>query len=464
VPTSLITSLTNLRGGTQIHKCISTLAKNNLISRIQHQSYDGYRLTYGGLDYLALHAQLKSDTIYSVGNQIGVGKESDIHVVASSGGRRLVLKIHRLGRISFRTVKANRDYLRKGSSGSWMYMSRLAAMKEYHFMCALRDAGFPVPEPVGWNRHTVVMELIDAFPLRQISKIPDPPSLYAQLIALILRFAKFGLIHGDFNEFNILVEELGKSGKTIAQEDEDESEGAPKTEDKDIVLNPIVIDFPQTLSISHPNAEFYFDRDVNCIKTFFQRRFHFTSDEPGPFFADAIADAGNGEGVRRLDLEVEATGFNKKLAKELEKYMKEVGVDGDANGETNGEGEEHEFEDLAGVAEEDSESAPAPASYDVQAATDSVAADDLAVKSSDTTGLADEMVVLQLSTQNLDALQHSTAALPDQDAYTDIASQAGKPFSRAGTVARGGKGYSHAGTASSRRTVNPAKVAKGWAI
>jgi RIO kinase 2 len=335
-----------------------------------------------------------------------------------------------------------------------MYMSRLAAMKEYHFMCALREAGFPVPEPVGWNRHTVVMELIDAFPLRQISKVPDSPSLYAQLISLILRFAQFGLIHGDFNEFNILIEERGKSGKTIAQEDEDESEGAPRTEDKDIVLIPIVIDFPQTMSISHPNAEFYFDRDVNCIKTFFQRRFHFTSDEPGPFFADAIAEAGKGEGVRRLDLEVEATGFNKKLAKELEKYMKEVGVDGDANGE----GGEHEFEELNDVAEEDSEIAHPSTSDDADVSTDNATADGLAVKPSDPTDLADEMVVLQLSAQNLDALQHSSTALPDQETPVDMASQAGKSF------ARGGKGYSHAGTASSRRTVNPAKVARGWAI
>ncbi len=43
-----------------------------------------------------------------------------------------MLKIHRLGRISFRTVKANRDYLRNRHGGSWMYMSRLAAIKEHH--------------------------------------------------------------------------------------------------------------------------------------------------------------------------------------------------------------------------------------------------------------------------------------------------------------------------------------------
>lgn len=37
---------------------------------------DGYRLTYGGYDYLAIRALSKRDSMYSVGNQIGVGKES----------------------------------------------------------------------------------------------------------------------------------------------------------------------------------------------------------------------------------------------------------------------------------------------------------------------------------------------------------------------------------------------------
>lgn len=37
---------------------------------------DGYRLTYGGFDYLAMRALSKRDSMFSVGNQIGVGKES----------------------------------------------------------------------------------------------------------------------------------------------------------------------------------------------------------------------------------------------------------------------------------------------------------------------------------------------------------------------------------------------------
>jgi RIO kinase 2 len=330
VPTPLISQIASLRGN-GVHNCISNLAKIGLIAKVKNAKYDGYRLTYGGLDYLALHTHTKASTVYSVGNQIGIGKESDIFVCASETGKQLVLKLHRLGRISFRTVKANRDYLRNRQSGSWMYMSRLAAMKEYEFMKALHREGFPVPTPVGQSRHTVIMELIDAFPLRQISKVGDPSTLYAELLSQIVRLAQYGLIHGDFNEFNILVEER--------QEKNDK-----------IKLIPTIIDFPQMVSIDHANAEYYFDRDVACVKRYFDRRFGFTSDEPGPFFKDATKVV-----VKRLDVEVQASGFSKKMAKELELYMKEHGIDGDsivegevprnANDEDDEEEEEEEDEE-----------------------------------------------------------------------------------------------------------------------
>lgn len=309
---------------------------------------DGYRLTYGGLDYLALHAHQKSKAVYSVGNQIGVGKESDIIVVANSTGTQHVLKIHRLGRISFRTVKNNRDYLRNRSSASWMYMSRLAAMKEYAFLNTLRDNGFPVPEPVAQNRHTIVMGLIDAFPMRQVSSVPDPATLYSELLEMILRLAEHGLIHGDFNEFNILIKEVEVTPEEKEAEESDSKE--PSKSEPEIKLVPILIDFPQMVSVDHPNAEMYFDRDVNCIKRYFKRRFHFTSDVPGPFFSEAKKRLAKGAG-KRLDVEVEASGFSKKMAKELETYMKEVGVDGDAR--LDADGNEVEVSDEEDDDEED---------------------------------------------------------------------------------------------------------------
>lgn len=301
---------------------------------------------------MALNAHQKQKVVYSVGNQIGVGKESDIVVVAHSSGSQRILKIHRLGRISFRTVKTNRDYLRHRSTGSWMYMSRLAAMKEFAFMKALRENGFAVPEPIAQNRHTIVMELIDAFPLRQISKVPHPEALYSELMDIILELARFGLIHGDFNEFNILIKEIADpngKGKAPANEEADDS-------DENVRLEPVIIDFPQMVSIDHVNAEMYFDRDVNCIKRYFQRKFHFVSDVPGPFFADAKKNFLKNPG-KRLDVEVEASGFSRKMARELETYMKEVGADGDAGPARDDLDDEDEDEEEEEDSEEEEEEA-----------------------------------------------------------------------------------------------------------
>ncbi|KAJ4412988.1 Serine/threonine-protein kinase rio2 [Gnomoniopsis sp. IMI 355080] len=355
VPTSIIEKTAHLRGGASgVRKSISNLAKNGLIGRVKEAKYDGYRLTYGGLDYLALHTYSSRKEVYSVGSRIGVGKESDITMVADNDGVQKVLKIHRLGRISFRTVKTNRDYLKKNKqSGGWMYLSRLSAMKEYAFMQALREEGFPVPEPIAQSRHTVLMSFVDSYPLRQIAHVPDPASLYADLISLILRLAKHGLIHGDFNEFNILIKE------EKAEETDELPDGADKTEASDAVtLVPILIDFPQMISMEHQNAEMYFDRDVNCVKRFFERKFHFINTKPGPFYKDAKKTVGKDD-AKRLDASVEASGFTKKMLKDLEAAIREQagskdddGLDGeetsdyeDSDSQSDREGEEAVDED-----------------------------------------------------------------------------------------------------------------------
>lgn len=141
VPTVLIVQISGLRNG-GVNKILGSLAKRNLVAKVQnskctpHFSFpynrkrtvvlcvvhsvnlmviedDGYRLTYGGYDYLAMRALSKRDTLYSVGNQIGVGKESgmcrgvllyrdsnadrasDIYIVADNEGKEMVLKLHR---------------------------------------------------------------------------------------------------------------------------------------------------------------------------------------------------------------------------------------------------------------------------------------------------------------------------------------------------------------------------------
>lgn len=102
------------------------------------KKYDGYRLTYSGYDFLALHTMMKRGSVHAVGNQVstvvarspphtsnaprhpshtqcpmchtcfvqvGVGKESDIFLVSNAEGEQMILKLERLGRVSFRNIK-----------------------------------------------------------------------------------------------------------------------------------------------------------------------------------------------------------------------------------------------------------------------------------------------------------------------------------------------------------------------
>jgi RIO kinase 2 len=155
---------------------------------------------------------------------------------------------------------------------------------------------------------------------RQIEEIADPAALYSTLMQLILRLASQGLIHGDYNEFNILVYEDGR---------------------------PILIDFPQMVSIDHPNAREYFERDVECIKTFFARKFRFEADDV-PRWEDV-------ERTGKLDFEVEASGYGGKLAEEMEWFHREISVVTDNYRSERPEGKESEDEEESDEMEEGQE-------------------------------------------------------------------------------------------------------------
>ncbi|XP_072137422.1 serine/threonine-protein kinase RIO2 [Mobula birostris] len=280
VPPSLIASISNLKHG-GCNKVLRELVKHKLLAYERTKTVQGYRLTNTGYDYLALKTLSSRNVLNSVGNQMGVGKESDIYIVANEEEQQLALKLHRLGRTSFRNLKNKRDYHKHRQKMSWLYLSRLAAMKEYAYMKALYDRGFPVPKPVDFNRHAVVMELINGYPMCQVHQLNNPAATYNELMDLIVKLANHGLIHGDFNEFNLMLD------------------------DDDHVT---MIDFPQMVSTSHINAEWYFNRDVKCIRDFFIKRFNYES-ELYPTFKDIRKEAS-------LDVEIEVSGFTKEFQKD----------------------------------------------------------------------------------------------------------------------------------------------------
>lgn len=328
VPRNLIASIANLRHG-GCHKVLSSLLRDKLLSHDQSCGYDGYRLTNSGYDILALHSLKTRGLIGALGDRIGTGKESDIYIAATPEGKQIVLKFHRLGRTSFRDVKKKRDYfmmnaMKKGKNGggdlpnSWLFLSKISALKEYTFMKALHSVGYLTPDPIGQNRHIVVMSLVRGIPLYQLSASRVSPlqaeCIFLQSMSLAKRLCFHGLVHCDLNEFNIMVDMSG-GVQSHASEDNDVAThyvrhtGLPVDDDERGLLSahnptlatlvkdgtgeivteeapkpieilpdgepkPIVtlIDFPQMVSYRHPNAEELFYRDVECLKRFFTKK------------------------------------------------------------------------------------------------------------------------------------------------------------------------------------------------
>ncbi|KAJ8493496.1 hypothetical protein OPV22_015217 [Ensete ventricosum] len=301
VPAELVDRIAGLKhGGT--YKVLKNLLKHKLVHH-DSSKYDGFRLTYLGYDFLAIKALVNRGVVAAVGRQIGVGKESDIFEVAAEDGTIMVMKLHRLGRVSFRAVKSKRDYLKHRSSYNWLYLSRLAALKEYAFMKALGEHGFPVPDAVDCNRHCVVMSLVQGYPLVQVKQLQNPDEVLETIVGLVVRLAEHGLIHCDFNEFNIMID------------------------DNEQVT---MIDFPQMVSVSHRNAKMYFDRDVGCIFKFFSKRFNLSYQEAEDRYDETEADV---EEIERpsfssiakttgfLDKELSASGFTRKDQDDIEKFI-----------------------------------------------------------------------------------------------------------------------------------------------
>lgn len=318
VPTSLVASIADLKHGGS-HKILRELTKHKLVCYEKSGRVEGYRLTFSGYDYLALKALTTRGSVQSVGNQIGVGKESDIFIIADEEENQHALKLHRLGRTSFRKLKQKRDYLKHRKCVSWIYLSRLAAVKEYAYMKALYDNGYPVPRPIDFNRHAVVMELVDGHPLCQVHDVSDPSALYSDLMELIVRLGSFGLIHCDFNEFNLIINDSDKV---------------------------TVIDFPQMVSISHPNAQWYFDRDVQCIRDFFLRRFSYES-ELYPRFADV-------KRLHNLDVKVAASGFTRDMSDSFDEVAADFKASEDGSMHQADDEDKHQSEELDESEDEDS--------------------------------------------------------------------------------------------------------------
>lgn len=74
-------------------------------------------------------------------------------------------------------------------------------------MQLLNENNFTTPKPIDTNRHAIVMSLVEGSPLCHITKISSQKEikyLFEKAREMLIKFAENGLIHGDYNEFNLI--------------------------------------------------------------------------------------------------------------------------------------------------------------------------------------------------------------------------------------------------------------------
>lgn len=196
------------------------------------------RLTISGMDCIAINC-LRREGLEKMGSKINIGKESDIYYGVYKG-EEVALKFHRLGRTSFKTVKNNRDYTKEKTD--WFKINKLSCKREAEYYEVVK--GMDIPKFYNSNRHIIVMELLSHKALYTV-RVDNPETIFNKMVDFVRDLWHKGYVHGDFNEFNVMV-------------------------DKD---NIKVIDFPQCVSNTHKMALEYLKRDFECIETFFSKKY-----------------------------------------------------------------------------------------------------------------------------------------------------------------------------------------------
>jgi RIO kinase 2 len=223
---------------------LDKISKLGLIYRTKG-AYVGYTLNYSGYDCLAVNAFVKSGMIEAFGHSLGVGKEADVYDALTPQNVRVAVKFHRLGRISFRQTQRKRGYIKEHAG--WLFQSRRAAEKEFQALKLVYACGVAVPEPLSQNRHCIVMGMIEGTQLAKYRELLHPEKVLREILRNVRKsYVKAGVVHADLSEYNILVKED---------------------------MHILIIDWPQFVTVKHPNSEELLERDLRNVLGFFSRKF-----------------------------------------------------------------------------------------------------------------------------------------------------------------------------------------------
>jgi RIO kinase 1 len=200
--------------------------------------------------FAAIYKLVQDGHIDAFGGPISTGKEANVYEALGADDTDVAVKIYRINASNFRHMT---DYLAgdprfEGIGGDKSKTVLAWTRKEYANLERARAAGVRVPEPIAVERNVLVMELVGLVEdrARRLAEVhvENPQTAFEVVREYMRRLHSAGLVHGDLSEYNLIVHE----GELV------------------------VIDLGQAVTIHHPNADEFLQRDCHNVASFFRRQ------------------------------------------------------------------------------------------------------------------------------------------------------------------------------------------------
>ena len=198
----------------------------------------------------ALYKLVADGHIEAFGGPISTGKEANVYEALGADDTEVAVKIFRINASAFKQM---RDYLEgdprfEGIGNDKGQVVLAWVRKEFANLERAMRAGVRVPKPIAVERNVLVMELVGLVEdrARRLAEVhvENPETAYEVVREYMRRLHAAGLIHGDLSEYNMIIHD----GELV------------------------IIDLGQAVTVHHPNAVEFLERDCENVASFFSRQ------------------------------------------------------------------------------------------------------------------------------------------------------------------------------------------------
>lgn len=200
---------------------------------------------------MTVYRMLNRGYIKNINGVVRSGKESRLYWGMGRGRKLVAIKIFLTTSAEFlkgRMMYIQGDERFKNTRRDTRSLVNLWALKEFRNLQQAQKARVRVPTPLKIDGNVLLMEFIgkkgEPAPLLRETPLNHPAKVYDKIVGAVrLLYQKAGLVHGDLSEYNIMIVDKA----------------------------PIIFDFAQAVTIQHPMARSFLERDLERMNYYFKR-------------------------------------------------------------------------------------------------------------------------------------------------------------------------------------------------